>query len=218
MKRSQDDEAGPPELQKSGGLAPINVLVVEDDQYQKVAISWILERTGRQAGYAVTVKCVETGHFALEEAKSQSRDGQSFDLVLMDYILLAEHGQPSRTASAHLPALRAQLGPTAAIVMLSTSEQEVQLARCLALGADAYRLKPISAATVHELLDYAREKRDFLRKRRRLLSASDAGARHSAARRTERETADATQSGSPPRASASTSTTSTPSAAPRGPR
>ena len=65
MKRSQDDEAGPPELQKSG-LAPINVLVVEDDQYQKVAISWILERTGRQAGYAVTVKCVETGHFALE--------------------------------------------------------------------------------------------------------------------------------------------------------
>ena len=141
----------------------LRVLVIEDDDYQKIGLAWVLESAGRSAGLTVTVKHVETGAAALEQCRDES-----FDLVMMDYILLSDDGTPSRAASSHLPAIRSQLGASATIVMLSTSEQEVQLARCLDLGADAYRLKPLVMDAAKELLKFSREKRDFLQKRRRI--------------------------------------------------
>ena len=48
---------------------------------------------------------------------------------------------------------------------------DVSLTRCLDLGADLYRLKPLNLAMMREVVGYAVEKRAFLRKRRRFLCA-----------------------------------------------
>ena len=43
----------------------LRVLVIEDDDYQKIGLAWVLESAGRSAGLTVTVKHVETGAAAL---------------------------------------------------------------------------------------------------------------------------------------------------------
>ena len=142
------------------------VLIIEDDEYQTLALTWLLETAARSAGVMVDIKTVVDGQSALEECQQRR---PTVDMVLMDHILLGDNGAPSRAASSHLPLIRAELGMTATIVMLSTSDQEVELVRCLDLGADAYHVKPIASTTVSGLLAYTREKRAFLRKRRRLI-------------------------------------------------
>lgn len=144
-------------------LTPLRVLVVEDDDFQLTIACMTLETAARGAGVALSIETSDTGLFALEECRSHQ---QPFDLVLMDFIL-SDH-----TASSHLPAIRAQLGQTAAIVMLSAADEELQLTRCLDLGADAYRIKPLTFNMAVELFSYGREKRDFFRKRRRTLHPS----------------------------------------------
>lgn len=71
----------------------------------------------------------------------------------MDYLLLGDNGELG-CLRAHLPAIHHHA--------VSHQEQEVELTRCLELGADAYRLKPIRADGVREILLYVREKREFL--------------------------------------------------------
>lgn len=162
-KRSSGDDAQEVDADQ------LNILIVEDDEYQTVALKIVLEATAKAVGLAVQISTVVTGAFALGEC--QSVQGRQIDMVLMDYILLNDEGEASRAASSHLPLIRAELGTAATIVMLSTSDQELELARCLDLGADAYQVKPVAPETVREIFKYAREKRDFLRKRRRRVDA-----------------------------------------------
>lgn len=143
---------------------PINVLIVEDDDFQKLAVQLTLEAAGKRANVEVVCTIAATGSAALDEVRNASFD---FDLVLMDYLLLGANGAGTRAASSHLPTIRSELGANKSIVMLSGDEQEVMLARCLALGADAYRLKPVTTEIALELLFYAEHKKQFLFKRQR---------------------------------------------------
>lgn len=139
----------------------VRVLHVEDDQFQQMTFSAVASSIGQgDSGLRVQVTTVETANAALEALEDGKK---AFDLVLLDYLLPDGHN-----GDTVLPKMRKLLGPYAAIIMLSGDAQEAPMQRCwLDLGADSYRLKPVSRATVEELFSYTFEKRQLLQKRRR---------------------------------------------------
>ena len=139
----------------------LRMLHVEDDAFQRMALEMIVSFIQQETpGLTIQLTQASQASEALEALESASKDG--FDLVLLDYLL------PDRDGDKLLPTLREQLGPTAAIVMLSGDAQEALLQRCwLDLGADTYRVKPVSRPIVEELCALVFEKRVLLQKRRR---------------------------------------------------
>ena len=121
------------------------MLHVEDDQFQQMTFSAVASSIGQgDSGLSVQVTTVETANAALEALEDGKK---AFDLVLLDYLLPDGHN-----GDTVLPKMRKLLGPYAAIIMLSGDAQEAPMQRCwLDLGADSYRLKPVSRATVEEL-------------------------------------------------------------------
>jgi len=148
----------------------LRVLHVEDDLVQQMGLQITLESIEHSTpGLTIPLTTVGT---ATEAIKATSIPG-SFDLVLLDYMLPDGNGD---TVIAHL---RESVGPSAAIIMLSSDAQEGPLQRCwLDLGADSYRLKPISSMTLRQLFSYTFDKRRLVQKRRRCGSATDLASGH----------------------------------------
>ena len=138
----------------------IRILHVEDDQFQQMSMAAVVKMIeAKNSGAQLELVGATTGAEALQILESSDQ----FDLVLLDYKL------PGGDGDTVLPTIRSMVGHLCAIVMLSGNAQEASMQRCwLDLGADSYRLKPVAAPVVSELLNYSLQKRSFLQKRRRI--------------------------------------------------
>jgi two-component system response regulator RegX3 len=102
------------------------ILVVEDEQSFRDALSYMLRREGFEVDLA------ETGPAALEQF-----DRHGADLVLLDLML------PGLSGTEVFRALRA--GSAVPVIMLTAKDGEVDKVVGLELGADDYVTKPYSA-------------------------------------------------------------------------
>ena len=138
----------------------LRVLLVEDDEFQAQVLSAMIADIGRTELGSHGVPTVE---LAVASSGTEALDNlHGVNLVLLDYML------PGGDADTVLPAIREKVGALAAIIILSGPAQEAHLQHCwLDLGADSYRLKPVSLPTMQELFCYTLQKRRYLQKRKR---------------------------------------------------
>jgi DNA-binding response OmpR family regulator len=118
------------------------VLIVDDEPNIVISLDFLMT----QQGYLTTA--VGDGLAALAEAE-RSRP----DLVLLDVTL------PGLDGFQVCERLRTEHGPDLKIVMLTARGRDTEVAKGLALGADAYVTKPFSTRelveTVRDLLGHA---------------------------------------------------------------
>lgn len=114
------------------------VLVVEDEDSILLSLEFLLG----QAGYSVTK--AKDGAAGLRAFKAGT-----YDLVLLDVMLPLIDGYELCRLIRENPARKATR-----IMLLTARGRESEIARGLALGADAYLTKPFST---HELMDKVRE-------------------------------------------------------------
>jgi CheY-like chemotaxis protein len=116
-------------------MAPLSVLVVEDNTVNQRVLSLQLERAGHR------VKVVENGQEALDVL---ARD--PFDLVLMDLQMPQMDGvRTSRLIRAREKAF----GGHVAIIAVTANHLPGERQRCLSAGMDDYLVKPIRAAELY---------------------------------------------------------------------
>ena len=109
---------------------PIEILIVDDEPSIVVPIQFLME----QQGYSVIV--AENGHDALDLIYKYLPD-----LVLLDIMLPGIDGYEVCEIMRLNPKLRG-----IKIIFLTAKGREVEIAKGLALGADAYITKPFSNA------------------------------------------------------------------------
>jgi DNA-binding response OmpR family regulator len=124
---------------------PKEILIVDDELDVMVPVQYLME----QQGYRVIV--AENGHDALDLIYKYKPD-----LVLLDIMLPGIDGYEVCEIVRLNPAYRATK-----IIFLTAKGREVEIAKGLALGADAYITKPFSnavlVATVNMLLESKKE-------------------------------------------------------------
>jgi len=109
---------------------PIEILIVDDEPSIVVPIQFLME----QQGYRVIV--AENGHDALDLIYKYNPD-----LILLDIMLPGIDGYEVCEIVRLNPKLR-----NIKIIFLTAKGREVEIAKGLALGADAYITKPFSNA------------------------------------------------------------------------
>jgi len=116
------------------------VLIVDDEPNIVISLEFLM----RQQGYETAA--AGDGHLAVTEA-----DRFHPDLVLLDITL------PGLDGFQVCERLRADHGDGMRIIMLTARGREAEVAKGLALGANAYVTKPFSTRelvdTVHQLLE-----------------------------------------------------------------
>ncbi len=125
---------------------PKEILIVDDEPSIVVPIQFLME----QQGYRVIV--AENGHDALDLIYKYKPD-----LILLDIMLPGIDGYEVCEIVRLNPKLRA-----VKVIFLTAKGREVEIAKGLALGADAYITKPFSnaelVAKVKTVLDNIHEK------------------------------------------------------------
>jgi len=118
------------------------VLIVEDD----VAVRQVIARQVRSWGMAVDV--VENVAEALGRLARGASDGESFDVVLADYVL------PKENAFALADALREDRGRYGdpVLVLVTAFDAQGRKDEALRRGFSAYLTKPFSPSHLHEIL------------------------------------------------------------------
>ena len=120
-------------------MTSTRVLIVDDEPNIVISLEFLMKQQGYETATAAD------GRAALSEA-----DRFRPDLVLLDITL------PELDGFQVCEQLRAELGSDMGIIMLTARGREAEVAKGLALGADAYVTKPFSTRdlvdTVHELL------------------------------------------------------------------
>ncbi|MBY0269496.1 MAG: response regulator [Burkholderiales bacterium] len=117
--------------------APSRVLIVEDEESILLSLEFLLGKEG----YAVTT--ARDGAAALREVQARPPD-----LVLLDVMLPLIDGFELCRLIRENPALRGTR-----IMLVTARGRETEIARGLALGADAYLTKPFST---RDLMDKVR--------------------------------------------------------------
>jgi len=156
MPRDQLEVRVPDDVERP---VELSVLVVEDDVFQQMALRAIISNVTSHNEQQIDLQLtfVSTAAEAVAACKAQP-----IKLVLLDLQL------PGGNADGVLPRIRQAVGPLASIIMLSSAAQESSMQRCwLDLGADSYRVKPVSTTMVAELFTYALQKGLYMRKRQR---------------------------------------------------
>jgi CheY-like chemotaxis protein len=116
-----------------------HVLLAEDGVDNRRLIVRLLERSGMEVDVA------ENGRVALEFALSAWREGEPYDLVLMDMQMPEMDGYQAT-------ALLRSAGYPGPIVALTAHALASDRERCLAAGCDEYASKPIRAEGLRALL------------------------------------------------------------------
>ncbi len=125
-------EPPPPEAPKPvHTLAPIRVLIADDNATNRVVASRVLERYGH------SVRSVENGREAVDAIQAEA-----FDLVLMDMMMPELDGLAATSEIRALPA-PIRFVP---IVGLTANTSPDDIAACLASGMNSVATKPISGA------------------------------------------------------------------------
>jgi two-component system, NtrC family, response regulator AtoC len=115
--------------------ASLRVLVVDDEPL----IRWSVAETLTDCGYEV----VESGDAC--EARSAIRDGQAFDVVLLDYRL------PDSDDLALLAAIR-RAAPAAQVIMMTAFSKPEIVRGALELGAYRVLTKPFEMEAIASLV------------------------------------------------------------------
>ena len=127
-------------------VMPKEILIVDDEPSIVVPIQFLME----QQGYSVIV--AENGHDALDLIYKYKPD-----LILLDIMLPGIDGYEVCEIVRLNPKLR-----DVKVIFLTAKGREVEIAKGLALGADAYITKPFSnaelVAKVKTVLDNIHEK------------------------------------------------------------
>lgn len=126
----------------------ISVLVVEDDEFQRANLDVMFEsanKTNKAVHFIVTI--VDSASAALQLLQQTK---PRVDLVLLDVYL----APGERNGLEMLPDVREAVGPRCAIVMLSAHQEFELVHECMAVGADAYLMKPIRHDEVKHLWQY----------------------------------------------------------------
>lgn len=116
------------------------VLLAEDGLDNQRLIRYILERAG------VTVSIVSNGEYALNHALAGWRQGDPFDVVLMDMQMPVMDGY---TAVRELRAA----GYTHPIIALTAHAMATDRAKCLEIGCDAFCPKPVDKRELISMLN-----------------------------------------------------------------
>ena len=120
-------------------MTSTRVLIVDDEPNIVISLEFLMKQQGYETATAAD------GRAALSEA-----DRFRPNLVLLDITL------PELDGFQVCEQLRAERGSDMGIIMLTARGREAEVAKGLALGADAYVTKPFSTRnlvdTVHELL------------------------------------------------------------------
>lgn len=120
-------------------MTSTRVLIVDDEPNIVISLEFLMKQQGYETATAAD------GRAALSEA-----DRFRPDLVLLDITL------PELDGFQVCEKLRAERGAGIAIIMLTARGREAEVAKGVALGADAYVIKPFSTRdlveTVHKLL------------------------------------------------------------------
>ncbi len=120
-------------------LTGCRVLIAEDNPTNQLVINRIIQKSE-----ASTV-IVDNGLLAIEAAQAAQRDGQAFDVILMDMQMPVMDGyQAART-------LRLQ-GYSGPIIALTAHAMSADREKCLAAGCDEYTTKPINRGQLLDLI------------------------------------------------------------------
>ena len=120
-------------------LAGRTVLVVDDNATNRR----IFERT--LAKWQMVPTVVDSGEAALAAVREARTRGAGFDLVLLDVNM---PGMDGFSTAEHLKAESASIAPT--IMMLTSSDQMGDAARCRAMGMASHLVKPIRQAALRQ--------------------------------------------------------------------
>jgi len=125
-------------------IGTFHVLIVEDDAMQQYCLQEIFQVANLSSR---NVQFVTS--FASSSAEAMVKLSMFvFDLVLLDIML------PGASGEDILEDIRALLGDTVAIVMVSCHAQEETVQHCMLLGADGYLQKPITLKNVKLIWQY----------------------------------------------------------------
>ena len=140
------DETAQPDAGEAPAPAPSaplamrgRVLLAEDGADNRRLIVRLLERSGMEVGVA------ENGRVALEVALSGWREGEPYDLILMDMQMPEMDGYQAT-------ALLRAAGYPGPIVALTAHALNTDRERCLSAGCDEYASKPIRGDTLRAIL------------------------------------------------------------------
>jgi len=122
------------------GLLGCRVLLAEDGPDTQTLIAFLLRKAGAEVCVA------DDGRFAVEAAERAQRDGQPFDIILMDMQMPVMDGYE---ATRKLRAARW----TTPIVALTAHALTEDRQKCLDAGCDDYAAKPIDRQTLLDIVD-----------------------------------------------------------------
>ena len=130
-----ESSAIPQVLSKPAGLKG-NILLADDMADNQALISFII----RKLGGSVSVKCVENGKAAVEEALSKN-----FDLVLMDMHMPVMDG-------FHAVQTLRENGYNKPVVALTADTSDKSASKCFDAGCDDYLTKPFERKNLYSIL------------------------------------------------------------------
>ena len=122
-------------------LRGLRVLVVDDNATNRLVLRDML------AGFGARPTLAGGGDAALAELETAQRDGRPYDLVLLDNMM---PGMDGFTLAAEIGRRPGLAGPP--LLMLSSSGQAGEAARCRALGIRQQLTKPVRQSQLRQLL------------------------------------------------------------------
>lgn len=142
LANTQLQEQNPaPEEPEHAAIAPLKILVVEDNAVNQIVIEGILKRLNQQP------RIVEDGEDAVALL---TQEGAAYDLILMDCEMKRMNGV---TATRHLRQWESDNGLVATpIVALTAHAVQSQIDACHEAGMNAYLTKPLEIAKLERLL------------------------------------------------------------------
>jgi CheY-like chemotaxis protein len=137
QSQDQSPQASSWEDLQPGVAAGTKVLLVEDDQNSRFALSVLLERVG------ISVIAATNGAAALQTLKYRA----GIDIVLMDIMMPIMDGYETMPAIRKIPACK-----ELPIIAVTAKVSEGEHSRCIAAGASDYIPKPVNAAQLLEAI------------------------------------------------------------------
>ncbi len=122
-------------------LRDVSVLIVDDNQTNRISLGELLSRWGMRP------EAADSGNSALERLETAQKQNQPFGLVITDMQMPEIHGLELASKIRENNALR-----TTPVILLSSSIAPAEASRARELGIAAYLTKPVQPAELREAI------------------------------------------------------------------